>query len=249
MKEYAASKGVEWTDENTQIEFLISEITSKGKAKEYASYQLTTYHGYSPSDWYDASTPEKAAIAFCWSFERPEIPRMNDRTEAARRYYEQLKDLEMPFGGDILTVCEQVMNDEIQRGVHYSLKNLIWGNIDEAVSHPYACCATYVSIVLYKSGLLTEDQINAFNYNYTGSGGIPNMLEAAGWRKVSHSEIQPGDVINDRDNHVLIYAGGNLVYDQNCGVINRRGRGPIGGPYSAWNKYKGNSNVEVWRAP
>ncbi len=224
LEEYAASKGVDWTDENTQIEFLIGEITPGGGANGYANYQLVTYKGYSPSDWSNALTPEDAATAFCWCFERPGVPRMDVRTDAATRYYEQFKDMEMPSGGDILTVCEQVMNDEIQRVVHYSLANLTWGNIDKAADHPYACCATYVSIVLYKSGLLTADQINAFNYNYTGTGGLPDMLEAAGWRRVSHSEIQPGDVINDRDKHALIYAGGDLVYDQNCGVISSEGR-------------------------
>ena len=174
---------------------------------------------------------------------------MDVRTEAARRYYEQFKDLEQPSGGNILEVCEQVMNDMISRNVHYSLSNLTWGNIEASAQDPYACCATYVSIVLYRSGLLTADQINAYNYHYTGSGGVPDMLRAAGWTQVSHSEIQPGDIINDVGVHVLIYAGGDLVYDQNCGVYSSSGRAPLGGPYSAWSRYNGDSNVQVWRAP
>ena len=174
---------------------------------------------------------------------------MDVRTEAARRYYEQFKDLEQPSGGDILEVCEQVMNDMISRNVHYSLSNLTWGNIEKSAQDSYACCATYVSIVLYRSGLLTADQINSYNYHYTGSGGVPDMLRAAGWTQVSHSEIQPGDIINDVGVHVLIYAGGDLVYDQNCGVYSSSGRAPLGGPYSAWSRYNGDSNVQVWRAP
>lgn len=70
-----------------------------------------------------------------------------------------------------------------------------------------------------------------------------------GWRQVSHDEIQPGDVINDNGIHVLIYAGGDLVYDQNCGVIDSYGSPAIGGPYNAWSGYRGRANVEVWRAP
>ena len=252
LEAYAASKGIDPGDINTQIEFLIGEITPGGGADGYATYQLMNNHGYTADDWINASTSEAAAEAFCWIFERPGVVRMDRRTQAARDYYEQLKDLEKPIvtGGDILTVCEQVMNDMIARGVTYSVSDLTWGNIEAAATYPHACCATYVSIVLYQSGLLTLDQVNSFNYNYTGSGGIPDMLAAAGWTQVSHDEIQPGDVINDVGNHVLIYAGDGLVYDQNCGVVSSSGRQPFGGPYSAWfNRYYGNGNVQVWRAP
>ena len=250
LKAYASSKGKEWTDEMAQIEYLIFEITPGGSPDGLIKYALATYHGYSPDDWKNATTPEDAAIAFCWTFERPGVPRMDPRTQAARKYYEQFKDLEKPSGsGNILQTCEVVMKDMITRNVHYSLSNLTWANIEAATNHPYACCATYVSIVLYKSGLLTADQINAYNYNYTGSGGLPDMLAAAGWRQVSHDEIQPGDVINHYDEHVLIYAGGDMVYDQNCGVVSSSGRAPIGAPFNAWSRYKGRANVQVWRAP
>lgn len=250
IEQYAASKGKEPGDLNTQIEFLIAEITPGGGADGFANYQLVEYNGYSPSDWENASTPEDAAIAFCWSFERPGIPRMEIRTEAARRYYEEFKDKEKPTGGgNVLETCVQVMNDMINRNVHYSTSNLTWGDIEAASTHPYACCATYVSVVLYKSGILTADQMNAYNYNYTGSGGLPDMLSAAGWTEVSHSEIQPGDVINEVGVHALIYAGGNMVYDQNCGVVSSYGNPPIGGPYDGWSYYNGKANVQVWRAP
>ena len=104
LEAYAASKGVEPSDVNTQIEFLIGEITPGGGANGYATYQLVSYNGYSASDWSNASTPEDAAIAFCWSFERPGKPRMNVRTEAARKYYEQFKDLEKPTGGNVTSI-------------------------------------------------------------------------------------------------------------------------------------------------
>ena len=49
--------------------------------------------------------------------------------------------------------------------------------------------------------------------------------------------------------HVLIYAGGDMVYDQNCGVVSSGGKPPIGAPFNAWSRYKGRANVQVWRAP
>lgn len=250
LKAYASSKGKEWTDEMAQIEYLIYEITPGGSPDGLVKYALVNYHGYTPDNWKNATTPEDAAIAFCWTFERPGVPRMDPRTQAARKYYEQFKDLEKPSGsGNILQTCEEVMKDMMARNVRYSQSGLIWENIEAEANHPYACCATYVSIVLYKSGLLTADQINAYNYNYTGSGGLPDMLAAAGWRQVSHDEIQPGDVINHYEEHALIYAGGDMVYDQNCGVISSGGKPPIGAPFNAWSRYKGRANVQVWRAP
>ena len=250
LEQYAASKGKPPGDVNTQIEYLLGEITPGGGADGFAPYALLPGHGYTGADWENATTPEDAAIAFCWTFEKPGKPRMEVRTAAARKYYEEFKDKEKPTGGgNVLEICEQVMNDMISRNVHYSTSNLTWGDIEGASTHPYACCATYVSVVLYKSGLLTVDQLNAYNYNYTGSGGIPDMLAAAGWTQVSHDQIQPGDVINEPGVHALIYAGGNLVYDQNCGVVSSKGRPPIGGPYDAWSRYNGRANVQVWRAP
>ena len=99
LEAYAASKGVEPSDVDTQIEFLLGEITPGGGANGYASYNLMSNHGYTANDWKNASTPEEAAEIFCWIFERPGIPRMDVRKEAARRYYEQFKDAERPATG------------------------------------------------------------------------------------------------------------------------------------------------------
>lgn len=254
LETYAKSKGVEWKDEDTQVEFLIAELSGTGPASGYANRQFMNNKGYTESSFKNAISVEEATKAFCWTFERPNYSdgnsSMSERISRAQKYYRECPTWVRPSGsGEVLDVCEEVMNDMIKRNVHYSLTNLTSGNIKAASQHPYACCATYVSIVLYKSGLLTESQINAYNYNYTGDGGIPDMLRAAGWRQVQHSEIQPGDVINDYGNHVLIYAGGNKVYDQTCGVVSSSGRPPKGGPYDYWSHYKGNSNVQVWRSP
>lgn len=121
LEAYATSKGVNPGDVNTQIEFLLGELTPGGGADGYASYQLMNYHGYSPDDWINATTPEDAAIAFCWTFERPGTARMEVRTEAARNYYEQFKDAErssvtgtqyyqgdyahVPYGSSTLAAC------------------------------------------------------------------------------------------------------------------------------------------------
>lgn len=109
LENYAASKGVSPSDLNTQIEFLLGELTPGGGANGYATYQLVTYNGYSGDSWRNATTPENAAIAFCWSFERPGIPRMEVRTAAARKYYEQFKNAKRPIGGGSVTSIQAVL--------------------------------------------------------------------------------------------------------------------------------------------
>ena len=89
LENYAASKGVSASDVDTQIEFLISELTpgGAGPAQGYATYQLVSYNGYNGDMWKNATSPEEAAVAFCWSFERPGTPNLTTRQESARQYY------------------------------------------------------------------------------------------------------------------------------------------------------------------
>ena len=146
----------------------------------------------------------------------------------------------------ILQACEAVTNEFLYRpGAEYSLGKdgelpLISGDIDKCIKEAQGiCCATYVSMVLRVAGALTAEQINAYNYHWTGDGGVPSMLEAAGWKKLDSSQAQPGDVINHFEVHVMIYAGDGNVWDQSSCVGDRRG-----GPYPA-----DISGYDVWRAP
>ena len=150
------------------------------------------------------------------------------------------------FTGDIIKACEDVTQTFLSRGAHYSLDSgLISGDIAKSYNEAQAaCCATYVSMVLYKSGVLTEEQINAYNYHWTGDGGVPDMLAAAGWRQVSPSEAQAGDVINKFGVHVLIYAGNGMCWDQTSCVVSSSGASPSGTTRSY-----DISNCQVWRAP
>ena len=101
LEMYIQSKGTTLADIDSQVEFLLTEITpgGVGPAQGYATYQLVTYKGYSPEMWENAQSPTEAAIAFCWTFERPGIPRMNVRTSAAEKYYNEFHGRERPNGG------------------------------------------------------------------------------------------------------------------------------------------------------
>lgn len=95
LEAYAASKGVNASDVDTQIEFLLTELNrGVGPAQGYATNQILTNKGYTREMWENATTPEAAATAFCWIFERPSSPNMTRRTEKAREYYESFKNIE-----------------------------------------------------------------------------------------------------------------------------------------------------------
>ncbi len=249
LEQYAASKGKEWADENIQIQFLIGEMTPGGGADGFATYVLTSYGGYSLNDWENASTPEDAAVAFCWIFEKPGIPRMEERTAAARKYYDMFKDRDLSSfkgGGssdDIIQTARAVLQDMIDRDITYGPQT--YNDIEKtATSDTQYVCATYVAVVLYRSGALTAEQINAYNYHFTGADGFPDMLPAAGWVQVDPSEAQPGDVVNAYGHHVMIYAGGNGVYDEACAQQNHTIE-----PSGNWNYYANWPGIQVFRRP
>lgn len=153
--------------------------------------------------------------------------------------------------GDIVNACKEVAEMLMDRGCIYSQNNadLISGDIERQLKEgKYFCCATYTTAVLYYSGALTADQINGFNYHYTAGDGIPAMLSAAGWKKLTvsdMSELQPGDVLNVLGDHVMIYGGNNQVWDETAAVTSASGA-PTGAPYTTSRPV---SSFQVWRKP
>lgn len=95
LEDFATENGKEWNDADIQIQFLISELEEGG--------QCLTYNGYSRNDWVNATSPESAATAFCWSFERPSasFSGMSTRTEAARKYYNEFNGKTKPTGTSV----------------------------------------------------------------------------------------------------------------------------------------------------
>ena len=99
--------------------------------------------------------------------------------------------------GNILEACREVSNHYIKKKAHYvsTYDELVCKNIKESYDRDAICDPTYVALVLYRSKLLTEKNINSFHYNWCGEGGLPDMLQAAGWKKVAPEEINPGDIV------------------------------------------------------
>lgn len=215
LEAYAQSKGKDPSDENIQIEFLIGEITIGGGADGYANYQLLTYNGYSASDWMNASTPEDAAIAFCWSFERPGVPRMDVRTEAARRYYEEFKDKEKPSGGEFLQVASETWAEVCSRFTTY-------GGTSIPPSGSQIDCSAFVTWVLYKYGYTEfagwqKTTANYYNDNWTAQFGWTVIDQIN-----SIDDLQPGDIVvchNGYAQHMNIFVENRngVAYNYDCG--------------------------------
>ena len=89
---YASAKGSNIDDENTQIEFLMAELTPGGGAYGYATYNVltSTYTGtkYTPEDWTNAKDLADSVTAFCFTFERCGVDEANipNRLGKAQEY-------------------------------------------------------------------------------------------------------------------------------------------------------------------
>lgn len=168
----------------------------------------------------------------------------------------EIFNFEEKITSSILEVCEEVMKDLIRNNVHYSLdSNELCGtgiqNASDFSRYPYCCCATYVSVVLYRSGALEENYIN--RYAIHSVAGVNSMLSNAGWISVSEDEVEPGDIClyegAGAAGHVFIYAGDGYIWDQNTGCINSSGQSPSGAPLPYWESYKNNHTLIIWRMP
>lgn len=93
MKAYAASKGKDWTDLDSQLEFVDQELNSADIGKrflgEYGTKSLNAA-GASPisfAEWKNSNDPIMATNQFEGAFERAGKPGMDSRREAAAAFY------------------------------------------------------------------------------------------------------------------------------------------------------------------
>lgn len=92
LQSYASSAGKNANDVNTQLDFLIAEMSPNGGCNGYATYQFmsTTYEGrkWSADSFQNATDVTTATKAFCYCFERPnaKYARIDTRIEAANKY-------------------------------------------------------------------------------------------------------------------------------------------------------------------
>lgn len=203
LKDYAASKGVEWTDEDTQVEFLISELSGTGAASDYTDKQLLDRRSFysnelaCPNGWKNATTVEDATVAFCYSFERPSASAaaksMSTRQHWANYYYEQFKG--KTRGGIYNTSSESAA----VKGYYTNSEGKKFTILNQTKISGWGSKCNRAASAIIASGYSNEtpDQlISNMNSKYRGSlyGAIPN--DAAYWSSYGLTVSSQSDTKN-----------------------------------------------------
>lgn len=121
---------------------------------------------------------------------------------------------------------------------HYAQEGLDYSSFEATIEDPKKglCCATGVSAVLYLSGLITREDILAYNggFNPHFQENIMNAAIKKNWTCIDDSDfdqLQPGDIILTNYNgtgyyygHIEIYAGNGYAYSWGSdGQIHKEG--------------------------
>lgn len=189
LMQWAGAEGRDWSDVDTQMDWLWAEMTEEGPAAPYASRQF---------DWdgfLETSTVEGATEYFCDNFERPGEPQMENRVWYAQEYYD---DLCSNNGGDADAVCEKAMELCDDNTIGYQ-----WGG-----NGPDYDCSSFVRIVLVESGTIPSEcpRFSTFDEAET--------LAAYGYEAMDNpgfESLEPGDILLNAQEHTAIYIGDGQV--------------------------------------
>lgn len=92
MNKYAQSKGKEWTDTKSQMEYALREMNNETWMWNKPANSSYT-HVSSFDEFKRMTDPKEAAVAFSNHFERPGKPHNETRMAAAQKYYDMYKDM------------------------------------------------------------------------------------------------------------------------------------------------------------
>lgn len=255
LRQFAAAMGTDWRDFNTQLSFLIAELTGTGPAVSYMNPnyppfndQINYYSGlpYSnlatKSGFSNATTLEEAMAAFLYSFENPPYEdaanSYNERLKRATDYYNEYHYAGLSDEGKNLTICKEITETLIARNAHYPTEARGWNlptTVQSALNDDKdVCCVTYADIFLYKSGAIPAEIINNYdinNINYGGAGaGLITMLTDNGWKKIDKKDIHSGDILikqgDGQAGHTAVYISEGIIYDQTSAVVSSSGTQP-----------------------
>ena len=192
MAKLAESRGKDWTDLSSQLDFMLSDMPS-----QFDAYTGKSPHYYSNGEWcwwpekmtlesYKSLTDvNKATEIFERVFERGSVTRMSERYESANLYYDMYKN--MTPGTD---VQQKIVNAAYsQLGVDY-----VWGG-------------TTPNVGLDCSGLT--------QYCYAQAGiSIPRTSQEQSAKGKVVTNPEPGDIcVSNNAGHVAIYIGNGQMIE------------------------------------
>ena len=219
----AKDRGKSVTDVEIQVEALLQMVDPTSSV-----FMMDTgKHGYSHSDWLTATSPEEAALAFLWTYEKPNDSdaRAEVRTSKAREYYNQFHGRTPPtsiasddrigqitLSGENATKMAEMLTEALR--------------IADDDRYTYSQANRYGEFQYDCSSFVSRLYKQYFDFDapgYTGAYSSYNNYLIGSPESV---QLQPGDVLF-RPGHVEIYLGNNMR------VGAHTGRGPIPDQISA----------------
>lgn len=202
LEAYALSKGLTWQDEDTQVEFLIAEISGQGPAVGYASQRVSGWIVNEKilstnSDWQNSSTIEDSTLYFMRFFESPKSnSSLQDRTNRARRYYDEFQGKEAPISINLNLAGENRTNmiNMIMEAIRIANDDRYLYSQSRRNSEFYYDCSSLV-YRLYQKYFGISVPVSTPAYNSQNRIGSPTQVE-----------LQPGDVLW-KSGHVTMYIG------------------------------------------
>lgn len=270
LDNFAAENGGSWTDVDIQLKYLWYELENSYTNVLNVIMNASTEEDLEYATWYWGSYFEVYDLAKEYGFEATKNWSTEHlRYEYAQKWYKEWQEKHIEgssiYGNIILDTCVDVMNKLIALNAHYGPYGglTVPDRIQDLYDNHLCVCATYVSTVLYESGLIPADIINKYSFNQCGDIGIEGIVKEAGWTcvydgrssELNISILEPGDVIEIATSyhyrlHVMIYAGDGYIYDQQCAVVSSSGNPPTGDKRYALQTYLNDYRYfDVWRAP
>lgn len=218
LEAYAISKEVSWTDVDTQIEFLVAEISGQGPANGYATRRtvgsikeegIVSTH----DQWADSTTVEDATLHFMRFFESPgSRSSYETRCQHARNYLMQFEGRTMAVAGSSSIVESAIQVHQYVRinGYYYSQAGICVPNYSTKTID----CSSYVTWVLVNAG------VPGFVEGMHQQSSAVFRSNPWAFQEVRMDQAQPGDIAV-YSGHVEIIAANDLgsqkfrVY--NCG--------------------------------
>lgn len=212
LKNYAASKGTTWEDEETQLEFMISYLTGTGEAAEYATYgpNTNTYFGvtYDKHSWeeYDETGDTETDIdyltrAFMATFEVPAEATCNisKRISSAKEYYNEFHGKSKPTsssGGTETSSSTAGIKGYYTAATSGNKYTLYWQNITSSAWYSKDGCF-HCSIATIISGFgstKTPNQLTGFSYGEGCKGNRNDFSTYGGCQWETVKSIKSSDI-------------------------------------------------------
>lgn len=204
---YANSKSISEPDINTQIEYLIGEISQNGGCNGYARYQLQdfTYNGatYSVDQWKNSTDIEEATKTFYYIFNKPstELTDFTTRINKTQEYYNRYNGKSI----EDITGINQTQSDIV---------NIAQNSASYGITAQQGYCLAWVNDVYEAAGVTTERKCCAYCSGYSFGVSDDFSIIPIGAAVYGESYTTSGRIYG----HVGIYLGNGQVAD-NMGYV------------------------------